>query len=190
MKTFKFFWNTHKWAGIILALVFTNIAITGTLLLVKKQFAWIQPPTMRGEAGGVETFITNQQLFAAIFAEGHPDFTGLADIDRIDFQPRRSLFKVVSLHHNAELQICAVTGKVLSVDVRRSDLIEQIHDGQFFAPWFHQWVMPVVACGLLFMVFSGLWMWVEPMVRRKKRRESGARRAKASAAAKVEASAG
>ena len=36
IKTLKFFWYAHKWTGIILAIVFTMMSVTGFLLLVKK----------------------------------------------------------------------------------------------------------------------------------------------------------
>lgn len=42
-RSFKLFWTTHKWIGIILTLVFTLTAVTGFLLLVKKDFDWIMP---------------------------------------------------------------------------------------------------------------------------------------------------
>lgn len=186
MKTFKFFWNTHKWAGIIAALIIANISITGFLLLIKKQSDWIQPPTMKGAEGGVESFITNQRLFEIVFNSGHEDFRTLDDIDRIDFQPNKRVFKVRSNHNWSEIQVDAVNGEILSVDIRRSDLIEQLHDGQLIGGWFHGWVMPAVAVTLLFLIFSGLWMWIEPMVKRRKRRESGKRRAQASAARKAD----
>ena len=48
MKSFKLFWTAHKWTGIVLAIVFASTAVTGFLLLVKKEFAWIQPPTNTG----------------------------------------------------------------------------------------------------------------------------------------------
>ena len=173
MKTFKFFWTTHKWTGISLALIFAVMAVTGFLLLVKKQVAWVQPPTMQGAAGpGVEPsqFITMERLFEAVLAEGHSDFTSLGDVDRVDFRPGDRVFKVVSRSNYAEVQVCAVTGNVLHVDWRPSDLLEDIHDGSIVGGWFHSWVMPVVACGLLFLTFSGVWLWIEPMVRRRARK--------------------
>lgn len=184
MKTFKFFWTTHKWVGIFMALIVANISITGFLLLFKKDVHWLQPTTIRGAEGGVESFITNQQLFEVLFTSGHADFRTMDDIDRVDFRPGRRVFKVRSNHNWSEMQICAVTGEILSTDIRRSDFIEQLHDGQLIAGWFHGWIMPAVAVFLLFLVFSGLWLWIEPMVKRKKRREDGKRRARQSAARK------
>jgi uncharacterized iron-regulated membrane protein len=154
----------------VLAIVFTMIATTGFLLLIKKRVDWIQPPTLRGGEGQLESFITVQDLFAAVFAQGHPDFRSLDDIDRVDFRPAKSVFKVRSKHHYAEMQVGAETGEVLGVSWRPSDLLERIHDGSLFGVWVHDWVMPIVPFGLLLLVFSGLWLWIEPVVRRKRRR--------------------
>ena len=45
MSSFKFFWTTHKWTGIVIAILLVMSSITGFLLLIKKDFDWIQPPT-------------------------------------------------------------------------------------------------------------------------------------------------
>ncbi len=45
-----------------------------------------------------------------------------------------------------------------------------IHDGSFWAGWWHDWVMPVFGVGLAFMTASGLWLWVEPTLRRRRRK--------------------
>ncbi len=172
MSSFKLFWTLHRWTGIIAAAFFACTATTGFLLLMKKKVDWIQPPMMIGAAGGVSEFITNQQLFESVFAQEHPDFQSIEDIDRVDFRPNDRVFKVRSEHNWSEIQVDAVTGEVLSSrKVRRSDLIEQIHDGSFWADWVHEWVMPVISFALLFMVFSGLWLWIEPSVRKRRRKK-------------------
>jgi uncharacterized iron-regulated membrane protein len=171
MKTFKLFWNLHKWIGIAAALIVLCTATTGFLLLIKKKVDWIQPPTMTGAPGEPADFITNQQLFEAVFARNHPDFTSMDDIDRVDFRPAKRVFKVRSEHNYSEIQVCAVTGSILSVDDRPSDLLESIHDGSFFAGWVHDWLMPAFAIALAFLAFSGLWLWIEPVIRRRKRKK-------------------
>jgi len=176
MSTFKFFFTTHKWAGIILSLAFTCTATSGFLLLIKKKVDWIQPPTLKGAEGGVAEFITNQRLFETVFAQNHQDFRSLEDIERVDFRPGKRVFKVRSEHHHSEIQVCAVTGEVLSVKWRMSDLLETIHDGSFFVGWIHDWFMPAFAVALLFMVFSGLWLWIEPMLRKRRRKRRAAAR--------------
>ena len=110
-----------------------------------------------------------QELFDAVWAQNHPDFKSMSDIIRIDFQPQKRVFKVQSEHRHAEIQVCAVTGDVLGVAWRLSDLLEEIHDGSFLGDWFHDWVMPGVSVGLLFLAFSGWWLWLDPKVRKRLR---------------------
>ena len=174
---FKFFWTTHKWAGIILAVIFTCTSVTGFMLLIKKKVDWIQPATQKDAEGQIEDFISTQEMFDIVLAQDHPDFRSLDDVDRVDFRPDNRVFKVHSKYHYAEIQVGAVTGEVLDVALRPSDLLEDLHDGSFFAVWVHEWLMPAAAAGLLFMVCSGLWLWIEPMVRRsrRKRRRKAAR---------------
>lgn len=172
MKTFKFFWTTHKWTGIGLSLVFAMTAVTGFLLIVKKNFDWIQPPSQKGADGTLEDMRPLQEIIGAVLAQNHPDFQTLADIERIDIRPDKRIAKFRSQENWSEFQVDLMTGEVLSGrDIRRSDLIEQIHDGTFLGDWFHNWIMPVVAIALLFLVCSGLWLWLEPKVRKRKRKK-------------------
>ena len=167
MKLYKLLWNTHKWVGIVLALVFINTALTGLLLLVKKKYDWIQPTMQTGAEGNVSDYITMEQLFDVILSAGSEDFQSLDDIDRVDFRPGKRVHRVHSLHHYSELQIDAVTGQILSKKMRRSDLLEQIHDGSFYGGRVHDWFMPLVALGLFFLAASGLYLWLQPHLRKK-----------------------
>ena len=170
MRLFKFLWSTHKWTGIVLSVVFLNVAITGILLLWKKDHEWIQPPTQAGTAGDLAGFISTQRLVEVVLAADHPDFGSFADIDRIDFRPGKRVHKVQSKHNFAEIQVDAVSGAVLATGTRTSDWIEQLHDGSWFGEWVHAWVMPLTAVALAFLVFSGLYIWYFPVWRKARRR--------------------
>lgn len=171
-RRYRFFWDLHKWTGVVLAIAFAGVAVTGFLLLVKKDFDGLQPPTRSGADGGVERFVSLQDLFDSVLAHGHPDFQSLDDIDRIDFRPGKRVHKVRSRHHHREMQVDAVTGEVLVVDWRPSDLIESIHDGSFFGSAVHGYFMPLVALGLLFLVFTGLYLWLAPVLRKRAKRRA------------------
>ena len=179
MNTFRFFWNTHKYTGLTIALIVVVTAVTGILLLLKKEFDWIQPPTQKGQEGPIEAFISFERVWQSVAREQHSDFKTPQDIDRIDLRPDKHVFKVRSKHNHTEIQVCATTGRVLSVDVRRSDLIEKIHDGSWIGEPFHDFVMPLFALALLFLVFSGSWMWLEPIVKRRRRKRLDRQRAAA-----------
>ena len=173
MKIYKFFWETHKWAGIILSVVFINMAVTGLLLLVKKKFEWIQPATRQGAAGNPGDFISVEQLFDVVLDQGHADFQSPEDIDRIDFRPGQRVHKVQSVHNHSEIQVDAVTGEILYSGPRRSDMLEGIHDGSFFGKAIHDWLMPAAAGGLFFMTGSGLYLWLSTYFRKKRQKRRG-----------------
>ena len=170
MGLYQFFRRTHKWAGILLSLVFLNMAVTGILLLQKKKFSCIQPPTRTGAEGQIEDFIPTSRLFEIIFSRGGPDFRTLDDIDRIDFRPGNRVFKVLSKHNYAEIQIDAVTGKILSSDWRPSDLLEDLHDGSYYADSMHDVFMPAAGAGLLFLILSGLYLWLSTWLRKRRQK--------------------
>lgn len=167
---FKFFWHTHKWLGILFSIVFLNVAVTGLLLLVKKDVHWIQPPTRNGAEGDAASYISMEKLMDVVLAQKHEDFKAVEDIDRVDFRVGKRVHKVRSVRNNAEIQVCAVTGKVLSVSTRPSDWLESLHDGSFFGKWAHGYVMPVTALVTVFLVISGLYLWLVPAFKRKARR--------------------
>ncbi len=179
MRPFKFFWNTHKWTGIVLAVAILGIAGTGLLLLVKKRFETLQPPTQKGTPSSLEQLLPLHEVIARVVATNHPDFQRVEDIDRIDTRLGKRVHKVRSKHNWAEIQIDAVTGEVLHQDWRPSDLIEQLHDGSYLGGWVHDWVMPVVALGLVFLVISGLYLWIEPILKRRERKRRRKQRAAA-----------
>jgi len=168
MRYYKFFRETHKWSGIVLAIVFLNVAVSGLLLLEKKNFSWIQPETIPGTQGSVELFITNQRLFESVLSRGHEDFRTVEDVDRIDFRPDKRVFKVRSKKNFSEIQVDAVTGEVLSIAKRNSDLIETLHDGSFFGGATHALIMPVTALAIVYLTFTGLYLWLAVTVKRFK----------------------
>ncbi|MBG85035.1 MAG: hypothetical protein CMJ40_10895 [Phycisphaerae bacterium] len=173
MSSFKFFWTTHKWTGIVIAILLVMSSVTGFLLLIKKDFDWIQPPTATATEGTIDDFAPIQTVVATIIAQDHPDFQTPDDIDRIDTRPEKRLHKIRSRHHYTEYQVDAITAQIVSgPDRRMSDLLESIHDGSFFADWFHDWIMPIVPISILLLVFSGFWLWLQPKFRRARRRRT------------------
>ena len=173
MSSFKFFRTTHKWTGIVIAILLIMSSVTGFLLLIKKDFDWIQPTTATATEGSIEDFAPIQTVVATIIAQDHPDFQTPDDIDRIDTRPEKRLHKIRSRHHYTEYQVDAITAQIISgPDRRTSDLLESIHDGSFFADWFHDWIMPIVPLAILLLVFSGFWLWLQPRIRRARKRRS------------------
>lgn len=168
MRFFRTLWLLHRWIGVALGLVLVLSAGTGMLLLFKKEIAWIQPPTMAGAPGPVASLRSLQEVYDAVFALQLPEFRSEADISRIDFRPDKRIHKVISVHGHAEVQVCATTLRTHGPSIRRSDWLEQLHDGSWFGSWAHALLMPLAALALLFLGFSGYVMWLWPKLRRRR----------------------
>ena len=80
----------------------------------------------------------------------------------------------VWLHNGYEVQVDLGTGAILQTAYRRSDFIESIHDGSFFAgDWTKLGLfLPTGICVLLLWL-GGLWMWWVPFAAKRRRRGDG-----------------
>jgi len=75
-----------------------------------------------------------------------------------------------------EVQLDSKTGEVLQVAYRRSDLIEQIHDGSFFHERAKLWFFLPSALVLAVLWGTGLYLFVLPYYAKwKKRRKKNAK---------------
>jgi uncharacterized iron-regulated membrane protein len=167
--------KAHRWGAALIAAPFLIVAVSGVVLQLKKEWSWVQPPTLRGEAGRPTA------SFDAILdaVRGVPE-TGVRDwndVDRLDVRPDRSLVKVQA-KNRYEVQVCLVTGRVLQTAYRRSDLLESLHDGS----WFHERAKLAVflPCGVVMFGLwaSGLYLFILPYaVKRGRRRRERARSA-------------
>ncbi len=63
MKLSKLNRDIHRWGSILIAAPVVVISVTGVILQLKKEYAWIQPPTQQG-AGG-ELSLNFDQILAA-----------------------------------------------------------------------------------------------------------------------------
>jgi uncharacterized iron-regulated membrane protein len=60
---------------------------------------------------------------------------------------------------------------VLQTMVRRSDLIESLHDGSWFHDRAKLWIFFPVALALLGLWATGVYLWLLPALTRRRRRE-------------------
>ena len=141
---------------------------SGILLQVKKQVPWVQPPTKKGSEKSVEPSQNWGQLFEAVSAVQEAEVTSWQDIDRIDVRPSKGVAKV-QCKNSWEVQLDLANSEVLSVQYRRSDLIESLHDGSFFSDSAKLWLFLPNGLILLGLWGTGIWLWYLPFSRRKKR---------------------
>lgn len=163
----------HYWATAFVALPMLVVIVTGVLLQVKKQVPWVQPPERRGSA--TEPTLAFEALLAAVRTQPGLEATGWDDVRRVDARPSRGMAKVV-LDSGHEVQVDLASGEVLQTAMRRSDLIESLHDGSFFGGDVGRFGVFLPTAIVLFMMWcTGLWMFALPFVVRRRRAARAAR---------------
>ena len=147
----------HRWATVLVAIPLLIVICTGIILMVKKEFAWIQPPSQRGIS--IEPILPFNKILEIAGTVPSAEIRSWEDIDRLDVRPGKGIIKVRS-KNRWELQLDSDTGEILHVAYRRSDLIESIHDGSFFHDRVKMWIFLPSAILLAVMLLTGLYLFV------------------------------
>jgi uncharacterized iron-regulated membrane protein len=168
MSAARTFRKVHYWTSVALLVTTFVIAITGSLLAVKKDLAVIQPPTLDGSAQGLP-----ERSMASIvpLVNAVPGYAsvGWRDIDRIDIRPSDGIAKVI-LKNRAELQVDIFSGRTIATGYRTSDLIESIHDFSFLGNWAKYVFSLGSGIALLVMGVTGVYLFALPCFARRNKR--------------------
>jgi uncharacterized iron-regulated membrane protein len=151
--------KVHYWGSIIITIPLLLVIGTGILLLLKKDIAWIQPPTIKG-AGKIPS-IGFDQLYHSAKKVKESGINSWEDISRIDVQPSKGLAKITTSNH-FEIQVDLKTAEVLHTAYRRSDLIESLHDGTFFHDSAKYLVSLPTAIILFILLITGVVLFIQP----------------------------
>ncbi len=174
MRVQTLFRKVHHWGSIVIALPLIIMIGAGILLMIKKELEWIQPPSQKGvERNGVP-MASIQSLFEAAKTIEQAGFTSWAELERADLKPGKGIIKFVSAS-NWEVQVDTHTADILQVAQRRSDVIESIHDGSYFAEWVKLGVFLPIGIGLLILWVTGVYLFIVIEYKKvKNRRKKGA----------------
>ena len=142
----------------------------GLLLMVKKEINWIQPPSQKGSDTQRIPMASIQDLFDAALTVDVAKFTRWDELQRADLKPEKGIIKFVS-KTNWEVQVDTRTAEVLSVAQRRSDVIESIHDGSFFADWVKLWLFLPAGVGLFVLWITGIYLFTSAEYKKRKKRK-------------------
>jgi hypothetical protein len=170
MSTAKWNRKLHRWGAVLIALPLVVVVVTGVILQFKKQSDWIQPPSQTGTRG--ELTIAFDRILEVARSVPGAGVSGWDDIDRLDVRPSKGMVKV-RCKNRLEIQIDTHTGEVLQVATRRSDLIESIHDGSFFFEGAKFWIFFPAALVLAGLWGTGIYLFVIPYLKRRKKARRG-----------------
>ena len=162
----------HRWGAILIAVPALIVIGSGLVLQLKKEVAWIQPPTAKGSSK--ELSVSFDRILAAAAEVEEAGISGWGDVDRLDVRPGKGIVKVRA-KSRWEVQVDTATAEVVQVAYRRSDLIESIHDGSFFHDKAKLWIFLPSAVVFLSLWGTGSYLFFLPHLakrRNKKRREA------------------
>ena len=165
--------KVHRTTGAILFVFFFIVAVTGLLLGWKKHSGGlILPKSYAGKSTDPKDWlpihVLREKAFIIAREQISPDLP--LDLDRIDIRPDKGMVKFVFIHGYWGLQIDCTTGELLHLERRRSDLIETIHDGSFFAgDWTKLGLFLPAGATMLLLWIGGLWMWWVPFIAKRRR---------------------
>ncbi len=155
----KLFRKIHYWLSLAVFIPCGVVFITGTLLMLKKDIAWIQPETHTGIASHVAPAVSYDEFLVAATAQPDFDAASWTDIDRIDIRLSKGIAKIHSTT-GWEVQVDTQTGVALQTAFRRSGLIESIHDGSFFSNQVKYFVFLPSGLLLIIMWLTGIYLFL------------------------------
>lgn len=171
-KTLRIFRKVHRYTGAALFVFFFVVAITGLLLGWKKNSGnIILSKSYQGSSTDLKEWLPIDSLYknACKILHDSVDKELSLEIDRIDIRKDKGMVKFVFTDHFNGIQLDGSTGKLLHLEVRRSDYIEKIHDGSvvdfYFktsSGWFKLVYTTIMGLALLVFTITGFWLWYGP----------------------------
>lgn len=157
----------HYWVSISIAVPALILLGSGILLQTKKHWSWVQPAEHRGT--GTAPQVSLDDVLRTLIDNPAVGVRGWDDVNRIDVRPGRGVAKVW-LHSGWEAQVDLGTGRLLHHAYRRSDLIESIHDGSLFGGDLTKLgIFLPTGIALLFLWVTGIWLFVIPIIAKRRR---------------------
>lgn len=175
------FRTLHRKFGAALFTFFFIVAVTGLMLGWKKHSGGlIQAKPQQGTTDDLTKWLPIGDLHK-IAERVLKDSVGQelsATLERIDIRKDKGVVKFIYTDHFWEIQLDGATGNVLSVDQRRSDIIEKIHDGSILDFYTNTsdgqiklFYTTLMGIGLMVFTITGFWLWYGPQRMRKNKNQ-------------------
>lgn len=162
----------HRTMGAILFAFFLVVSLTGLLLGWKKHSGGLILPKSHvgvstDPADWLPIDVLHVKAMKIAREQISPDLS--LDLERIDIRPDKGMLKFVFLEGFWGIQLDTTTGELLHIERRRSDFIENIHDGSLLDHLFdtdHEQIKliytSVIGLALLTFTVTGFWLWYGP----------------------------
>jgi uncharacterized iron-regulated membrane protein len=178
-KQTRWYRKIHRYIAIASFFFLLLVSVSGLLLIWKKNTGgYLLADSHKGTTAELDNWLSfdslNKIAAAALRDSVSPELS--PKINRIDARPDKGMVKFVFEEHYWAIQLDCATGKVLHVERRRADFIENLHDGSFFdkmlGGYFKLSYGSFVGLCLLLLTITGFYLWINPRRIRKKKREA------------------
>jgi uncharacterized iron-regulated membrane protein len=168
----KLFRKVHRTVGACLFAFFFVVAATGLLLGLKKHSnGWLLSKSYQGTSRNVHDWlpiaVLHERASTIVRESIAPDLA--AEFERIDIRPDKGMVKFVLANDYWGIQLDLATGELLHIERRRSDFIENLHDGSILDDLLGTnddqiKITYTVVMGLALLTFTvtGFWLWIGP----------------------------
>lgn len=146
----------HRYVALVAALPLLIVSLTGTLLLVRNQFEWIQPSPVSKNLVPGQALLTLESIQLIIGNE--------SEIDQIIYRPKKNNLSV-RLSDGNEVQLNPQTGEILKKGKRQTSFLIDIHQGSWLGNFGQYGIYLPAAFGFIFLIFSGIAIY--PFKRKK-----------------------
>lgn len=158
---------THKWMSAFLGLAILAIVLSGLFITFKKDLEYLQPASRKGEKGEISQFLPPERIANIVLAMKLPEARSLDDINRLELRPGKRMWKVrleqtSNFSSPRELQIDAISGKVLNDGVRGDQLWMDVHSFMVFNKATSYTAMILSGITLFWLILTGYYLFFYP----------------------------
>jgi len=162
----------HRTTGALLFVFFFVTAVTGLLLGWKKHTGGaILAETLKGRSNNPADWlplpVLREKAIEIFKTQISPELS--PEIDRIDVRPDKGMGKFIFVEDYWGVQIDLTTGELLQIERRRSDFIENVHDGVILdnllgtsGEQIKLLYTSILGIALLTFTITGFWLWLGP----------------------------
>lgn len=153
-------------------LFFFVVSVTGLLLGWKKHSnGIILPKSYQGTSSDLKDWLPLDSLHVNACKILHDSISPelSLELERIDVRKDKGMVKFVFIDHFWGIQLDGTTGELLHIEKRRSDIIENIHDGSILDYYFNTKneifkliYTTVMGIALSLFTITGFWLWYGP----------------------------
>jgi len=166
----RYFRKVHRISASLFFAFFFIIAISGTLLGWKKNSnGFLLPETQIGTTTDLKQWISLDSLQNIALGRYNEIYYEKGIMDRMEVRPDAGIIKFTFKNSYHEMQLDGATGLLLGHETRKSDLIENIHDGTIvdrIFGWsggtFKVFYTTLMGVGLFIFTLTGYWLWSGP----------------------------